>query len=70
MQFHGNPIPAEDDPMYIWRIKSQGNGEARQQFLDGRVRPADLEIGLTVPDPQLRKNDDECGSSRSRTGTS
>src|SRR5438034_1166528 len=23
MQFHGNPIPADDDPMYRWRIKSQ-----------------------------------------------
>ena len=23
MQFHGNPIPAEDDPMFRWRIKSQ-----------------------------------------------
>ena len=37
MQFHGNPIPSEDDPMYLWRIKSQGNDEARQQFLDGYV---------------------------------
>src|SRR5690242_16080050 len=37
MQFHGNPIAAEDDPMFVWRIKSQGNEEARQQFLDGYV---------------------------------
>ena len=57
MQFHGNPIPAEDDPMYIWRIKSQGNEEARQQFLDGYV-PQIWELGLTVPDPKLRKRDD------------
>jgi ring-1,2-phenylacetyl-CoA epoxidase subunit PaaA len=57
MQFHGNPIPAEDDPMFIWRIKSQGNGEARQQFLDGYV-PQIWELGLTVPDPKLRKSDD------------
>ena len=57
MQFHGNPIPAEDDPMYIWRIKSQGNEEARQQFLDGYV-PQIWELGLTVPDPKLRKDDD------------
>ena len=35
MQFHGNPTPADEDPMYLWRIKSQGNDEARQQFLDG-----------------------------------
>ena len=43
--------------MFIWRIKSQGNGEARQQFLDGYV-PQIWELGLTVPDPKLRKDDD------------
>jgi ring-1,2-phenylacetyl-CoA epoxidase subunit PaaA len=59
MQFHGNPIPPEDDPMYVWRIKSQGNDEARQQFLDGYV-PQIWELGLTVPDPELRK-DEESG---------
>jgi ring-1,2-phenylacetyl-CoA epoxidase subunit PaaA len=57
MQFHGNPIPKEEDPMFQWRIKSQGNEEARQQFLDGYV-PQVLELGLTVPDPKLRKRDD------------
>ena len=57
MQFHGNPIAKEEDPMYVWRIKSQGNEEARQQFLDGYV-PQIWELGLTVPDPKLRKNDD------------
>ena len=59
MQFHGNPIPADDDPMLLWRIKSQGNDEARQQFLDGYV-PQIWELGLTVPDPELRK-DEESG---------
>ena len=54
MQFHGNPIPREEDPMYIWRIKSQGNEEARQQFLEGYV-PQIWELGLTVPDPNLRR---------------
>ena len=43
--------------MYVWRIKSQGNVEARQQFLDGYV-PQIWELGLTVPDPNLRKRDD------------
>ena len=43
--------------MVFWRIKSQGNEEARQQFLDGYV-PQIWELGLTVPDPKLRKNDD------------
>jgi ring-1,2-phenylacetyl-CoA epoxidase subunit PaaA len=57
MQFHGNPIAAEDDPMYRWRIKSQANEDARQQFLDGYV-PQIWELGLTVPDPKLRKGDD------------
>ena len=57
MQFHGNPIPRDEDPMYVWRIKSQGNEEARQQFLEGYV-PQIWELGLTVPDPNLRRNDD------------
>src|SRR2546421_255857 len=58
MQFHGNPIPREEDPMYVWRIKSQGNEEARQQFLDGYV-PQIWELGLKVPDPALRKREDD-----------
>src|ERR671934_161513 len=57
MQFHGNPIPREEDPMYLWRIKSQGNEEARQQFLDGYV-PQILELGLEIPDPKLRMRED------------
>jgi len=57
MQFHGNPIPKEDDPMYQWRIKSQGNEEARQQFLEGYV-PQVLELGLELPDQKLRRNED------------
>jgi ring-1,2-phenylacetyl-CoA epoxidase subunit PaaA len=43
--------------MYVWRIKSQGNEEARQQFLDGYV-PQIWELGLTVPDQKLRKSGD------------
>ncbi|MEN3341291.1 MAG: ring,2-phenylacetyl-CoA epoxidase subunit PaaA [Actinomycetota bacterium] len=57
MQFHGNPIPKGDDPMFQWRIKSQGNEEARQQFLEGYV-PQILELGLEIPDPKLRRNDE------------
>jgi ring-1,2-phenylacetyl-CoA epoxidase subunit PaaA len=45
--------------MVVWRIKSQGNDEARQQFLDGYV-PQIRELGLTVPDPKLGK-DEETG---------
>ena len=57
MHFHGTPIPAEEDPMVIWRIKSQGNEDARQQFLEGYV-PQILELGLEIPDPKLRRNDE------------
>jgi ring-1,2-phenylacetyl-CoA epoxidase subunit PaaA len=59
MQFHGNPIAADADPMVEWRIKSQANEHARQQFLDGYV-PQIWELGLSVPDPALRK-DEETG---------
>ncbi len=57
MMFHGNPIPADEDPMVFWRIKTQANEDARQQFLDGYV-PQIWELGLTVPDPKLRRRDD------------
>jgi len=57
MQFHGTPIPADEDPMVRWRIKSQGNEAARQEFLDGYV-PQILELGLELRDPKLRKNGD------------
>jgi ring-1,2-phenylacetyl-CoA epoxidase subunit PaaA len=59
MQFHGNPIAADSDPMVEWRIKSQANEDARQQFLDGYV-PQIWELGLSVPDAALRK-DEETG---------
>ena len=57
MMFHGNPIDAKDDPVVQWRIKTQGNEEARQQFLEGYV-PQIRELGLTVPDAKLRRRDD------------
>jgi len=43
--------------MFQWRIKSQGNEEARQQFLEGYV-PQILELGLEIPDPKLRRSED------------
>jgi len=43
--------------MVRWRIKSQGNETARQEFLDGYV-PQIRELGLELPDPKLRKRDD------------
>jgi ring-1,2-phenylacetyl-CoA epoxidase subunit PaaA len=56
MQFHGNPIPAEDDPMFSGGSVAGQRG-ARQQFLQGYV-PQILELGLTIPDPKLRRGDD------------
>jgi len=43
--------------MLHWRIKSQGNEDARQAFLEGYV-PQVWELGLTLPDPKLRRLDD------------
>jgi ring-1,2-phenylacetyl-CoA epoxidase subunit PaaA len=43
--------------MLHWRIKSQANEDARQQFLEGYV-PQIWELGLTVPDSKLRRRDD------------
>ena len=57
MQFHGTPIPVDEDPTYIWRIKSQANEDARQQFLDSYV-PQIWELGLQLPDPKLVKRED------------
>ena len=70
MHFHGNPIPAEEDPMYVWRIKSQANEDARQEFLDGYVSQI-RELGLEIPDPSLRKDvKPTAGSTPSPTGRS
>ena len=55
--------------MVIWRIKSQANEDARQQFLDGYV-PQILELGLEMPDPKLRSATTASGSTRSPTGKS
>ena len=71
MHFHGNPIPAEEDPMYVWRIKSQANEDARQEFLDGYV-PQIRELGLTIPGSGARegRGDRTCGATPSPTGRS
>ena len=55
MMFHGNPIPAEEDPM-VRTGGSRGQDErggapAVSQGLRAQV----LELGLTLPDPRLRR---------------
>jgi ring-1,2-phenylacetyl-CoA epoxidase subunit PaaA len=57
MHFHGTPLAPENDPMVYWRIKSQPNEAARQEFLDGYV-PQIRELGLEIPDPNLRQGAD------------
>ena len=49
------PDPMDEDPMYVWRIKSQANEDARCSF-DGYV-PQIRELGLEIPDPAPRKDD-------------
>jgi len=53
MVFHGPNTPAEKDRDLQWRIKSKTNEELRQEFLDTQV-PRLREIGLVIPDPELR----------------
>ena len=43
-----------------WRIKRETNDELRQKFVDITVPQAEA-IGLTVPDPDLRWNEDKGG---------
>ena len=40
-----------------WKIKRQTNDELRQSFIDKTVGQAEV-IGLTIPDPDLKWNDD------------
>ena len=43
-----------------WRIKRETNDELRQKFVDITVPQAEF-IGLTVPDPDLKWNEDKGG---------
>jgi ring-1,2-phenylacetyl-CoA epoxidase subunit PaaA len=43
-----------------WKIKKKTNDELRQQFVDQTVPQADI-LGLTIPDPDLKWNDDKGG---------
>ena len=43
-----------------WKIKKKTNDELRQQFVDQTVPQAEI-LGLTIPDPNLKWNDDKGG---------
>ncbi len=59
MHFHGPPDKSSvhGEKLMKWRVKLASNDEMRQQFLDMYV-PKIWELGLTVPDPNLRKNEE------------
>jgi len=52
MQMHGPPTDPATDRDLIWRIKSKGNEQLRQEFLSIYV-PRIRELGLVIPDPAL-----------------
>jgi ring-1,2-phenylacetyl-CoA epoxidase subunit PaaA len=53
MQMHGPPTDPAKDKDLRWKIKTKHNEQLRQEFLSTYV-PRILEIGLTIPDPNLR----------------
>ena len=58
MQMHGPPTDPATDRDLIWKIKAKGNEKLRQEFL-GIYVPRILELGLTIPDPELRYDEGE-----------
>lgn len=57
MHFHGPPdsVSVHTEKLVRWKVKMATNDEMRQEFLDQYV-PKIWELGLTIPDPNLRKN--------------
>jgi ring-1,2-phenylacetyl-CoA epoxidase subunit PaaA len=53
MQMHGPRTPREKDRDIYWRVKAKSSEELRQEFLSIYV-PRVWELGLTLPDPELR----------------
>ena len=53
MQMHGPRTPREKDRDLHWRIKAKTSEELRQEFLTIYV-PRIRELGLVIPDPELR----------------
>jgi ring-1,2-phenylacetyl-CoA epoxidase subunit PaaA len=58
MHFHGPPdkVSVHTEKLVRWKVKMATNDQMRQEFLDQYV-PKIWELGLTVPDPKLRKNE-------------
>lgn len=62
MHFFGPPDKASvhSEILMKWKVKMASNDDMRNQFLDMYV-PKILELGFTIPDPNLRK-DEETGT--------
>jgi ring-1,2-phenylacetyl-CoA epoxidase subunit PaaA len=58
MQMHGPPTDPAKDKDLQWRIKAKNNEQLRQEFLSIYV-PRIWELGLTIPDPELRYDEGE-----------
>jgi ring-1,2-phenylacetyl-CoA epoxidase subunit PaaA len=56
MQMHGPRSDRSKDRDLYWRIKAKTSEELRQEFLTIYV-PRIRELGLTIPDPELRYDD-------------
>jgi len=57
MQMHGPRSPREKDRDLHWRIKAKTSEELRQEFL-GIYVPRIRELGLVLPDPELRYDEE------------
>ena len=57
MQMHGPRTPRDKDMDLRWRIKAKSSEELRQEFLTIYV-PRIRELGLVIPDPELRFDED------------
>lgn len=53
---HDSESPHAGDA-FRWKIKRHSNDELRQKFIDKTVQQAEV-IGLTIPDPDLKWNED------------
>jgi ring-1,2-phenylacetyl-CoA epoxidase subunit PaaA len=58
MHFHGPPdkVSQHTEILMKWKVKMASNDDMRQQFLDEYV-PKVWDLGLTIPDPKLKKNE-------------
>lgn len=56
---HDSDSPHSGDA-FTWKIKRKSNDELRQKFIDKTVQQAEV-IGLRIPDPELKWNEDKQG---------